>query len=74
MNFVVTMRAGLASLAAAAGIASPTEFERKHAVYRDALGRVIGADALFPSPVAGEDDAARVERAVRDALRVRGAA
>ncbi len=74
MNFVVTMRAGLASLAAAVGIASPTQFERKHAVYRDALGRVVGADALFPCPVAGESDAGRVERSVRDALRGRGAA
>lgn len=74
MSFIVTMRAGLASLAAAAGLASPTQFERRHAVYRDALGCVIAADALFPLPVAGESDGAHIERAVRAALHVRGAA
>ena len=68
MNFVITMRAGLASLAAAAGLESPTQFERKHAVYRDGLGRVIAADALFPIPSL-EDAGARIDRAARDALR-----
>ncbi len=69
MNFVITMRAGLTSLAAAAGLASPTLFERRHAVYRDALGRVLGADALFPLPRAGESESARVERAASEAIR-----
>jgi glutamate synthase (ferredoxin) len=53
MNFVITMRAGLTSLAAAAGLASPTGFERKHAVWRDALGHVRTAEELFPLPQAG---------------------
>jgi glutamate synthase domain-containing protein 2 len=50
LNYVVTLRAGLTSLAAASGLHSPTQFERRHAVYRDAFGRVHGADALFPPP------------------------
>ena len=46
-NYVVTLRAGLTSLAAAAGLRSPTEFSRRHAVYRDALGRIETAETLF---------------------------
>ena len=38
-NYVVSLRAGLFSLAAAAGLRSPVEFARRHAVYRDELGR-----------------------------------
>ncbi len=49
-NYVVTLRAALASLAAASGLRSPTEFERRHAVYRDGHGRVHAADELFPYP------------------------
>ena len=51
-NFVVTLRAGLTSLAAATGLDSPTQFERRHAVYRDAQGRVQSAEELFPYPPA----------------------
>ncbi len=50
LNYIVTLRAGLTSLAAAAGLRSPTGFERRHAVYRDAFGRSYSADALFPYP------------------------
>jgi len=50
LNYVVTLRAGLTSLAAAAGLHSPTELSRRHAVYRDAFGRSFGADTLFPPP------------------------
>jgi glutamate synthase domain-containing protein 2 len=53
LNYVVTLRAGLASLAAAAGLESPTQFGRRHAVYRDAFGRIYGADELFPTPGPG---------------------
>lgn len=49
-NYVITLRAGLYRLAAAAGLSSPTEFRRKHAVYRDRFGRTYGADELFPYP------------------------
>ncbi len=58
MNFVIAMRAGLSSLAAAAGLASPTLFARRHAVYRDAFGRVQSADELFPVPTARKRAAA----------------
>jgi glutamate synthase domain-containing protein 2 len=50
LNYIVTLRAGLTSLAAAAGLRSPTLFERHHAVYLDDLGRAHGADRLFPRP------------------------
>jgi glutamate synthase (ferredoxin) len=50
LNYVVTLRAGLTSLAAAAGLRSPSQLERRHAVFRDAFGRVYGADELFPPP------------------------
>ena len=53
LNYVVTLRAGLASLAAAAGLHSPTQFGRQHAVYCDAFGRSYGADELFPQPDPG---------------------
>ncbi|MGH0034547.1 MAG: glutamate synthase-related protein [Myxococcota bacterium] len=49
-NYVLTLRAALTSLAAAAGLRSPTQFDRRHAVYRDAFGRMHSADALFPIP------------------------
>jgi len=52
LNYVVTMRAALFSLAAAAGLRSPTEFARLHAVHRDEYGRTRSAEDLFPTPVA----------------------
>lgn len=39
-NYVVSLREGLYNLAAAAGLESPTQFERKHIVYKDELGRL----------------------------------
>jgi glutamate synthase domain-containing protein 2 len=51
-NYVITLRAGLASLAAAAGLHTPSAFERRHAVFRDEFGRVLAADRLFPLPEA----------------------
>jgi hypothetical protein len=50
LNYVVTLRAGLTSLSAAAGLRSPTQFERRHAVYRDTFGRIYGGDEIFPQP------------------------
>jgi glutamate synthase (ferredoxin) len=50
LNYVVTMRAALTSLAAAAGLHCPTEFERRHAVYKEDFGRTRSADELFPIP------------------------
>jgi len=49
-NYVITLRAALFSLAAAAGLKAPTQFTRHHAVYRDAFGRAYGAEELFPVP------------------------
>jgi glutamate synthase (ferredoxin) len=54
LNYVIAMRAGMTSLAAAAGLHAPTQFERRHAVYLDAFGRMHGADALFPPPAPAE--------------------
>ena len=50
LNYITTLRAGLASLTAGAGLHSPTEFTRRHAVYRDSLGRVQSGDEVFPLP------------------------
>lgn len=53
LNFVTTLRAGLASLTAAAGLKSPTEFTRYHAVHQDALGVARSAEEIFPTPTDG---------------------
>ncbi|MBW2393371.1 MAG: FMN-binding glutamate synthase family protein [Deltaproteobacteria bacterium] len=50
LNYITTLRAGLAGLTAAAGLHSPTEFTRYHAVHRDALGRIRSAADVFPQP------------------------
>ena len=50
LNYVITLRAALTSLAAAAGLHSPTEFSRHHAVYQDEFGRIQSAEQLFPEP------------------------
>jgi glutamate synthase domain-containing protein 2 len=49
-NYVLTLRAGLTSLTAAAGLLSPRQFGREHAVFKDAHGRIHSAEELFPSP------------------------
>ncbi|MDX1649307.1 MAG: FMN-binding glutamate synthase family protein [Myxococcota bacterium] len=53
-NYLITLRAGLATLAAAAGLASPSAFRREHAVFRDALGRAWTAEELFPTARSGD--------------------
>jgi len=50
LNYIITLRAALTSLSAAAGLRSPTQLTRTHAIYRDALGRIQAADELFPYP------------------------
>lgn len=40
-NYILTMREGLFRIAAAAGLDSPTKFDRQHVVYKDARGRVF---------------------------------
>ena len=54
LNYIVTLRAGLSSLTAAAGLESPTLFERRHAVYKDAFGRIQSAEEIFPYPALAE--------------------
>ncbi len=49
-NYILTLRYGLSSLAAAAGLVSPRQFAREHAVFKDAYGRLRSAAELFPEP------------------------
>ena len=48
LNYMITLRAGLNSLAAASGLKSPTEFRREHIVYKDEKGTIISGNDLFP--------------------------
>ena len=50
LNYIITLRAGLNSLAAAAGLKSPTQFNRKHIVYKDSKGIIYSGEDLFPYP------------------------
>ena len=50
LNYVITLRNGLHTLAAAAGIDSYTKFNRDHLVYRDQYGKVMSLEKLFPYP------------------------
>ena len=50
LNYVITLRNGLQTLAAASGIDSYTKFDRNHVVYRDQYGKVTALDKLFPYP------------------------
>jgi len=52
LNYVVTLRNGLHTLAAAAGIESYNNFTRNHVVYRDQYGKVTSLEELFPYPSA----------------------
>ncbi|WP_342514195.1 glutamate synthase-related protein [Sporosarcina sp. FSL K6-1522] len=40
-NYILTMREGLFRIAVAAGLDSPTKFDRQHVVYKDERGRVF---------------------------------
>ncbi|MBT2679694.1 FMN-binding glutamate synthase family protein [Bacillus sp. ISL-35] len=46
-NYIISLREGLYNLAAAAGLDSPTQFERKHIVHKDKLGRVSPVEDLI---------------------------
>ena len=50
LNYIITLRAGLNSLSAASGLTSPTEFQRKHIIYKDSRGQILSGDELFPYP------------------------
>jgi glutamate synthase domain-containing protein 2 len=49
-NYVVTLRAGCYSLAAAAGLTSPTQFTREHVVFKGADFHATRCNRLFPAP------------------------
>ncbi|SHE42226.1 glutamate synthase (ferredoxin) [Seinonella peptonophila] len=51
VNYMVTLREGLFRLAAAVGIDSPTEFQRKHITYKDDKGVVYGLDEIYQAMV-----------------------
>jgi len=50
MNYLITCRAALFSLSAAAGLTSPTQFTRRHVVFKDDHNRAINVEELFPYP------------------------
>ena len=52
LNYIITLRNGLHSLAAATGVDSYTKFDRSHIVYKDQFGKVTSLDKLFPYPEA----------------------
>ncbi len=50
VNFMITNRAGLSALTAAAGLRSPTQFTRDHAVWRGEGGAPKSGTEVFPYP------------------------
>ncbi|MGE7903318.1 FMN-binding glutamate synthase family protein [Peribacillus sp. NPDC094092] len=62
-NYVISLREGLFNLAAAAGIDTPTKFERKHIVHKDEWGRVspVRDITLTPEKVEKLRDKEKVE-------------
>jgi glutamate synthase (ferredoxin) len=52
LNYVITLRNGLNSLAAAAGLNNYTQFERNHVIYKDQYGQVKSLEDIFPYPIA----------------------
>ena len=51
LNYVITLRNGLNSLAAAAGLNNYTQFERNHVIYKDQYGQVKTLEEIFPYPI-----------------------
>ncbi len=52
VNYLITVRAGLFSTAAACGLISPTQFTRSHVVFKNADYTVRNCADLFPRPPA----------------------
>lgn len=46
-NFLITLREGLFRMSAAAGIDSPTKFERKHIMFKDDKSRTYSLDEIY---------------------------
>ncbi|TDF98758.1 FMN-binding glutamate synthase family protein [Paenibacillus piri] len=57
MNYIIQMREGLFSLAAACGLESPRELNREHVVFTNENGQSVRIADLFPypAPAAGEN-------------------
>ena len=49
MNYIISMRYSLFSLAAAAGVKSPRHLKRDHIVFKDEVGRIVPLSELFPT-------------------------
>ncbi len=52
MNYIVQMREGVFSLAAACGLESPRQLTREHVVFKNEVGRSVRMNELFPYPQA----------------------
>ena len=52
LNYVITIRNGLNSLAAASGLNNYSQFKREHVMYKDEYGSVKSLEELFPYPSA----------------------
>ncbi|MFC5470246.1 glutamate synthase-related protein [Cohnella suwonensis] len=50
MNYILQLREGLFSLAAACGLDSPRQFRREHVAFTDESGRSVRVADLFPAP------------------------
>ncbi len=50
LNYLITIRAGLFSLSAACGLTSPTQFKRKHMVFKDEHYNTTNCATLYPYP------------------------
>ena len=48
MNYIISMRYSLFSLAAKHGVKSPRHLTREHIVFKDEVGRVVPLSELFP--------------------------
>jgi glutamate synthase domain-containing protein 2 len=50
MNYIISMRFGLFTLAAASGLTSPRHFTREHIIYKNEYGHTVKLSELFPIP------------------------
>jgi glutamate synthase domain-containing protein 2 len=50
MNYIISMRFGLYTLAAASGLDSPKRFTRDHIIYKSESGRTVPLSEMFPIP------------------------
>lgn len=65
MNYIISMRHSLYTLAAAAGIDSPRKFTRDHIIYKDEKGNIYKLSELFPLPTPMVEPLARKENITR---------